>query len=175
MNDGKFDILICMRQAREKVRANWFRRPWKKLSSERNLKAVEKKAILTRQEAIEKHRIMWNRIAEILELEPKETDEIEFLKPFVIRELWGYNISYPNMGCFCCEYVSGMEEGCSHCPLEWGTVSCVSSESELYSESALYSRIASELHDNNFESAAEIAREIANLPERQQVGKEVSE
>lgn len=113
---------------------------------------------LTKQQAIEGHRKMWNWIA----------DEIERGKYVcIIRELKFFYCIANNLilrqNCFCCEYNSGYYD-CSRCPLDWiETLHCCDNEDSLYN------RVKDA---DTWQEQADLARQIANLPERKDEEKE---
>lgn len=112
-----------------------------------------------RKEAIENHRKMWNWIAdnqEKLEL-PCTHIKYEYLERYENRKI--------KSGCYLCDYKENTgNKTCDVCPLDWGNDSdCPCLDSETENEKGLFSRW---LWCDNFHKAAELAREIANLPER---------
>ena len=107
---------------------------------------------LTRDEAIRKCRDMWNWIA----------DETEKRK-FVVKkhEYFEDGDEEPLNYCFLCEYVAARR--CEKCPIDfgsWGNVACEDLDSP-------YCWWKVEAERNNWQEAAKLAREIANLPERE--------
>lgn len=109
----------------------------------------------TKQQAIEGHRKMWNWIA----------DEIERQKRIRCIPLLKQCYCYENKltliaDCFCCEYNNNYEK-CPKCPLDWGETSHCCSNGE-----SLYHRI---LWNESWQEQADLARQIANLPERKDV------
>lgn len=110
---------------------------------------------LTKKQAIEGHRKMWNWIADEIEKRKCECD-ISFLKQCYCYE---NNLALV-ANCFCCEYNKGCTK-CEKCPLNWiQTPSCCDSEKSLY-----YRIVFSKL----WKEQADLARQIANLPERKDV------
>lgn len=122
---------------------------------------------LTREQAIAEHRKMWNWIAEKIE-ETEIEQRIEALKVEYIgerAEKKTLNI-FPMNGCFLCEYAyrekqkNSMYGLCTFCPIETESVknrnvSCLA---------GLYVMIK---RANTWQEQATIARQIANLPERE--------
>lgn len=107
---------------------------------------------LTRERAIEEHRKMWNWFAEQIEASKRvlrigDLKDDYFLKKHKTR---------PIEGCYLCQYAYQEWLYCSDCIVEKpeGT-GCLGG---LYSEVALA---------NCWEKQAELARKIANLPERE--------
>ena len=109
--------------------------------------------ILTREEAIENHRKMWNWIA----------DETEKRKKIVFKEEYfiEHNLNSCFLDCYCCHYTHiNRSPSCETCPVEWGgeTGICTDKDSPYFRFSLT--------HYYDYKSAAKYAREIANLPER---------
>ncbi len=119
---------------------------------------------MTKQEAIAKHRKMWNWIA----------DETERRKIAVGKEMYfdAMNISgkdLPLHNCYCCEYDSNNGEyDCNSCPIEWPGGSC--SAGGLYSQWLDTFNYYSWYFD--WITATSIARQIAELPEKEDVKSE---
>lgn len=127
--------------------------------------------VLTKKEAIRKHRKMWNWIAEMsLAKKNKVTKKDYFcdnprLKKARIRHL-----------CFCCEYTSQAytdkqlpegETGCCFCPINWGwEANDYMCENRFESDNTNLFALWDALPLNNYREAASLARQIANLPER---------
>ena len=115
---------------------------------------------LTREEAVSWHRKMWNWIADRIE-EEKDYQDINNLKEeYCYREGFYCVIS----DCFCCEYASF---NCNFCPIEWGGGLKYSMCLDQYKEKdnkGLYSLCCDE---KDWKEQAKLARQIANLPERQ--------
>lgn len=125
---------------------------------------------LTKKEAIENHRKMWNWIAVMLKSERyKVFDYTECGTRYGITILF-LKYAYINMiglngkvtcNCFCCEYVLQKKWGhsCDDCLLVWNERSCTSGEYGVLD--------ALEYTPENLPKAVELALEIANLPERE--------
>lgn len=111
--------------------------------------------VLTKREAVRKHRAMWNWIADYIE-EKKEGKCIPELKFMYLEE----QDETPSCSCYCCEYNNQLvDDGCKFCPVIWGlNLSCSSCDPSLYSRC---------LYETNWQKQADIARQIANLPERE--------
>lgn len=108
---------------------------------------------MTREEAIENHRKMWNWIADETEKRKKKVSKVEYFM--------AHNLNRCHLDCYCCQYVSiNKFNNCEACPVEWEgeTGLCLDTDS-------LYFRFSS-THYYDYKSAAKYAREIANLPER---------
>lgn len=98
---------------------------------------------MTREEAVRKHRKMWSYMAKT----PRESKE-EYLKEFDPEaELL--------CDCYLCEYTGQI---CSECPLKWGTEKCYQ---------GLYDKWQNAMIDKDYARAAELARQIAELPEKE--------
>ena len=121
---------------------------------------------LTKQEAIANHRKMWSWIADETQRQQRIVRKEEYLNAFDIKDVLKF-------ACYCCEYnrqcSEGLENyhGCDFCPVDWGE----NRSDCLY----LYDEQGECVGDGLFEcwrfaidwqEAAELAREIANLPER---------
>lgn len=105
---------------------------------------------MTKQEAIENHRAMWNWIADQIE-QRKQAQNITELKYYYIHYI---SEEYALYDCFCCEY--DYEHGfnfCTHCPLVWPDGKCGVLFGTCYACS-------------DYMGQAMFARQIANLPER---------
>jgi len=119
---------------------------------------------LTREQAIEEHRKMWNWIADnIEEIRPEFAVEIKMRYLTNIRKL-----DEPiNNHCFCCEYALFMAHKyagiCIYCPLEWYN------EENLCANlmaDGLYDAFRTHILLKQYNEASIIARQIANLQER---------
>ncbi|WP_346304214.1 hypothetical protein [Bacteroides sp.] len=114
---------------------------------------------LTREEAVSGHRKMWNWIADWVE-EKENSDGIQWLK----NKYCTQNNLELRSDCFCCEYT---QRNCSACPIQWGgsleDFMCMQKYEEDDDE-GLYALCCNEL---DWEEQAKLARQIANLPERQ--------
>lgn len=124
-----------------------------------------KKEKLTKEEAVRRHRELWNKIAELCTggfgvFEIKDMD----------LNALGYNDAfyYPTSRYWSCEYaiynaihLHRTNKGiCCFCPIKWKTELChdKGGEYDMWTRSIL---------DRNYEKAAEMARVIANLPEKE--------
>lgn len=114
---------------------------------------------LTREQAIEEHRKMWNWIA----------DKIESLK--IVIDIISYKREYLYLfkkgeianSCFMCEYTNVY---CECCPLDWKSnvlsSKCVNRRM-VGDDMGLYSRCVNAV---TWQEQDKLARQIANLPER---------
>ena len=117
---------------------------------------------LTREEAIEKTRNMWNWIAD------------KTLERKIIVTKWNYfrengiDIDdIPVSECYLCEYgeqYGAYDTKCKYCPLEFTLANeafgCLKDDSPFYKWNK------ARLYYGDYELAAKYAREIANLPEK---------
>ncbi len=119
---------------------------------------------LTRKQAIAEHREMWRWIAEQYE----NKQNMDCLSPCRLKEKYlemrGYSKFSLICCCFLCEYTKVFEcdERCHKCPLDWGTSQdCLGN----FANKGLYRRILDSYH-YDYDLCAEIARQIAELPEK---------
>lgn len=104
---------------------------------------------MTRDEAISKHRKMWDWISK--HLGKSEEDYLEKFDPEA--ELYGY--------CYLCEYTKKhYGEGCENCQFECSRVLC--------SFDGIYTTWCRMMGDRDYVRAAELAKKIAELPEREE-------
>ena len=117
---------------------------------------------LTREEAISKHRKMWNWIADKTE-EEKMYQDIEGLK---IEYCNDEEVRGVKNNCFCCEYTNCV---CEFCPIELESkvedYMCIDKYKEDDYE-GIYSICCDE---TDWKEQAKLARKIANLSERENV------
>ena len=113
---------------------------------------------LTLKETIEKHRKLWNWIAN--ETEKRQKIVLKEENPMVQKDK-------PQSKCYCCQFVIEQTgcKGCEICPLNWGKrrdgfFSLCTDDNTLYKRWNFIIRVDNE----NWEEAAKLAREIANLP-----------
>lgn len=121
---------------------------------------MERMQNLTKEKAVQLHRELWHKIAEILERNNEGHKHIEELKEKALRELGYTTCSVPFNMCWCCEYTELQMLDCDKCPVEWGDNYCSANNGEYY----LF-QIALNGSDKE---AATIARKIAELPEREE-------
>lgn len=76
--------------------------------------------MLNREEAIKKHREMWNWIADRIK-ESESVQDIDFLKQEYIRQHGGFVTYHCYLCHYCIDKVSKSErhERCKYCPLDW--------------------------------------------------------
>lgn len=108
---------------------------------------------LSKEEAIRNHRDMWNWIAN----ETLKRKRTIFKEDYFVA----INIDYddiPENYCYCCEYAYSYNPCYNTCPIHWsGDKSCINASSEYF----LW------VQEENYIKSAELARQIANLPERE--------
>lgn len=110
---------------------------------------------LTKEQAVEEHRKMWNWIAEETEKRRAVITKEDYLREFYPDE------EIKNV-CFCCQYACQLADLvlCDYCPIDWAN-----EEGCLWYGSA-YEKWRRSKHMGNWRQAAAFAREIAELPER---------
>lgn len=110
---------------------------------------------LTKQQAIEGHRKMWNWIVDEIERKKCLSDIFLLKQNYCCKN----NFTLENY-CFCCEYTKHSIK-CTRCPLDWiETSDCYVDTNSLYHK-VLTSR--------SWKEQADLARQIANLPERKDI------
>lgn len=115
---------------------------------------------LTRKRAIEEHRKMWNWIADETEKRNKIITKEDYFAEHSGLRICGY---VPNINCWCCEYVIFNSSGCKSCPILWllddkyKYATCTDEQSPFHKWAESISIMV----------RAHYAREIANLPERE--------
>lgn len=113
---------------------------------------------LTREEAILKHRELWNWIANETEKEHRCVYKDE--NPEV-------SMAHILCDCWLCEYAAqeiDAENRCTKCPIDWGKYKTCWTQID----NGLYDIYIGCFHENQWQYAAKIAREIANLPEKRE-------
>ncbi len=115
---------------------------------------------LTKEQAIANNRKMWRWIAEETLKQERKVEELEYFKAHGIR---GLNMPFGE--CYCCEYA--FDKGyidCSRCPIDWGgKYSRCTNRDFCGDDKGLYSLWRDE---EDYIKAAELAKQIAELPER---------
>ena len=104
---------------------------------------------LTLKEAVDKHRQLWNWIAD-------ETKKIK--KPASKHANPMVQEDHPDNDCYMCEYVG--KSSCENCPLQWGN----KQQGCCDNHSSPYYRWVREKNLMTFSDASNLARQIANLP-----------
>lgn len=109
--------------------------------------------VLTKEEVIRRHRLMWNWISEETIKQERCVGKVEASEHFG----WCSDICY-NYFCWCCVYA---HNDCSKCPVKWTRSSKCSSD--IYKTWQIYCDY------NDYLSASEVAKRISELPEREDV------
>ena len=138
---------------------------------------------LTKKQAIEEHRKMWNWIAEQIKIKPLKKlfslpnydwiVLISDLKCYYLYDVKKQVFDDLDNNCFCCEYARNKRDYtyydtdiCRHCPIVWsGSDKTCFRVFEEYRELILLNVYS----DENKEKAYKLALKIANLPEREGV------
>lgn len=126
--------------------------------------------ILTRKQVMKRHRELWNKVAELLERSdnenPNQSFGITYYKRKALEEL-GYKwTKMPKNYCWLCEY-DGLPKFknvpmCANCLVgDWG-----SGAEQCCNDGSLYEAISFHISQREYKQASEVARKIANLPER---------
>lgn len=119
---------------------------------------------LTKEEAIRRHRLMWNWIAQMSIQEQRCVTKAEAFKHF------GWENAKSN--CWCCEFADNQAMRrlsryfaiCQHCPIIWPDLDLVCSNGYDF----LYDKVVDAFDEDNYVKAAKIAYQIAELPERKE-------
>lgn len=118
--------------------------------------------LLSKKEAVRRHRLMWNWIAQMSIQEQRHVEKEEVFKHF------GWDLSTPCL-CWCCAYTifNGIRESidCEFCPVVWGENELGQDIGCLYKTSAFQS-YGSAWRREDYIEAAKYAYKIAELPER---------
>lgn len=126
-------------------------------------------AVLTKKKTIEEHRKMWNWIADQLE-KPHNSKTVEQLK---IQYCDIHEVA-PRHECFCCAYAAqfiqnNRYENCVFCPVCWDSdmkkYMCENRSGE-FDEQGMWLRAQDLSKYKEYQEAAIIARQIAELLER---------
>lgn len=106
---------------------------------------------LTLKEVVDNHKVLWTWLADETLIRKYKVEKYEFFAEHGIHRL-----EAPICCCYCCEYVvqNSLKGECENCPLSWGSVAC-------FRGKALFIKWKRE---DNYIKAAELARQIANLP-----------
>lgn len=120
---------------------------------------------LTREQAIAEHRKMYNAMADEIEKKKRRISVFEWKTDYL------YKIGFYGLDndCFLCQYTTEKfpKEKCQFvCPLIWGNKtgdSCMTNEGK---QKGLFTRL---LFAKTWKEQAALARQIANLPEREDV------
>lgn len=125
---------------------------------------------MLKEEAIRKHRAMWNYIADEIE-NTHHTISIENMKGNYVERVGDANMymrRYSN--CYLCYYTKFK---CKNCPIKWPSDAHVRmcengfmNEHDM-STAGLYKQCRKLADSGEWEKQAKLAREIANLPEQE--------
>ncbi|MCI5891822.1 MAG: hypothetical protein MRZ66_00230 [Clostridiales bacterium] len=111
---------------------------------------------LTKQQTIAEHRKMWHWIADETKKQGRKVEKEEYFKAMNIP-----SENRPELDCYCCEY-AGRE--CLECPVEWdGDYGVCCDRHTCGDWEGLYAQWA---NTNDPEESAQLARKIAEQPER---------
>lgn len=114
--------------------------------------------ILTRQQAIAEHRKMWRWIAELIEKVKRCVDIVDAKAEYLSEKK--YKTSLKNE-CFLCEYGFQFDdEFCKYCPVKFPE----EEPDECFG--GLYHKV---IYAETWQEQAALARQIAELPEREDV------
>ena len=121
---------------------------------------------LTKEEAIRRHRMMWEWIANETLKKHECVDKKEAFEHFGWSRI---TISH----CWCCEYTNSADEdgSCGHCPVIWPSkaswMQCMDYENATpFDGKGIYVAWAHALAKNDWRTAAYYALYISMLPER---------
>lgn len=119
---------------------------------------------LTKKQAIELHRDMWNCIADEIERSKKVLDIFGLKRRYCKTAGFGRVM----FNCFLCEYAGHVAESyanmCSYCPLEWESkFNEFMCEHNINAGDGLWLKCCDA---ETWQEQAALARQIANLPER---------
>lgn len=120
---------------------------------------------LTKSEAIANHRKMWRWIAEETLKQERKVEKWEYFKTLDIMDR-----DMPFGDCYCCEYAFNEDYTyCRDCPIDWGGEFGTCKHRDIVNDNkGLYALWCDELDD--YIKAAELAKKIAELPERKYGG-----
>ena len=119
---------------------------------------------LTKEQAIAEHRKMWRWIAEETEKRQEIVYEEDYLEDYFPDKIISCD-------CFCCEYDKQKQgKNCRSCPIDWGSkcdwFMCLRKETKDDNEGLFY--LWENAADTDaWKKAAELARQIAELPEKE--------
>lgn len=125
---------------------------------------------LTKEQAITEHRKMWRWIAEETEKRKQIVKKSEYLYTYCRLD------EHIRFNCFCCEYDKqrNREEflyiNCRFCPINWGSAATnymCEDLTDMDDDYGLYAEWIEAVKCDDWQIAAAIARQIAELPERE--------
>lgn len=126
---------------------------------------------MTKEEAIINHRKLWNEVADMLD-RGERYDHVDVLKRQALNNIDEENDIHNN--CYCCEYA---KNDCRKCPVIWNNERyydhmCETGYDDIFDDlydvkdKSEWANFLILIKQKDYDTAAEIAREIANLPER---------
>ena len=111
--------------------------------------------MITLKEAIDNFRKQWNWMADETLIQERKVEKEEYFNAHSINEEDRLRIC-----CYLCEFVGSRP--CIKCPVKWpGEAGNCSDRDTRFDDRGLYEQWA---HTIDYEKAARLAREIANLP-----------
>lgn len=111
---------------------------------------------LTKEEAIKRHRMLWNYIAD-----ESERIGVSISKYEALRALWpDLPPNKPMSDCWACETTAAIDD-CTSCLIKWPGGDCGS----YRNPHGLYIKWDRACLNRDVKEAVKLAREIANLPE----------
>lgn len=128
---------------------------------------------LTKEQAIEEHRKMWNWISDkTSELQQCMTKD-DYIRGELLVDIDSEILLHTNSSCFCCLYASNVAktvEKCKCCPIDWGKCNtkgymCEHIDKDDLFKRGIYAEWVYALESYDYEECARLARLIANLPE----------
>lgn len=114
---------------------------------------------MTREEALVGHRRLWNEIADMIESGIKFHNHCDY-KDEALKRIGEKQVLENE--CYLCEYSTECKKPCilgRSCLVAWSGLWCMDKTSE-------YRLFWLAIHGHDYPAAAQIARKIANLPER---------
>lgn len=127
---------------------------------------------LTKEQAVQKHRKMWNWIADQYENKTDVFSQCGCIQEIKHRYIELYIKEDVRCDCFCCEYSYNQNLGCDECPINWNSIS--NDSMCMYKDNNDQRHLYGVIQYKWFKTmtvedrlkCAQIARQIANLPER---------
>lgn len=117
---------------------------------------------LTKKEAIKRHRLMWEWIAEETLSRQKCFDKLDAFKHF------GWKSICEHSYCWCCKYDDEHGHNCRTCPIKWPSknslFACIKYDSNF--ERGIFDIWCRAVESNDWRKAAYYAFYISMLPER---------
>ena len=121
---------------------------------------------LTREQAITEHRKMWNWIADKTEERGEKVKKENYFRENGITD------DVCSL-CYCCEFARQLmylshytTKKCVFCPIKWGDNANARCSNDGKDSLGIYSKWIASSIGNDYNSSAQLAREIAYLPEK---------